>query len=107
MDALDIIEFVVCASLAGLCTYFGIKRRAKEYCEYYNLDFEKFWKDESKIDFSNPDWDIPYLIEGKPRVFSKYDILEAEVERRLKRRGGIPMIHPFETENKNERLAST
>ena len=83
----DIITYlvgIIGACLVGFGYYYGTKKRAREYCWYYNLDFKKFWHDDlrNRIDFSNPDWDIPYLIPGRPRVYSKYEIIEAEIKRR-------------------------
>lgn len=78
-----IVIALAVSSISGFITWYDTKRRAKKYCAYYNLDFDKFWKDQNKIDYSNPDWDIPYIIPGKSRVFGKYEILEAEIKRRI------------------------
>lgn len=87
MEISDVITYlvgIIGACLVGFGYYYGTKKRARDYCWYYNLDFKSFWHDDlrNRIDFSNPDWDIPYLIPGRPRVYSKYEIIEAEIKRR-------------------------
>lgn len=60
--------------------YYRIKRRTKQYCAWFGLDFRKMWPDVwyNRINYGSPCWEYKYLLPGRRKAYIE------EVKRELR-----------------------
>lgn len=77
---LDFIPPILIAVTAATGYYYGIRRRAKQYCAWWGMDFDKFWPDawHDRINFGSPCWEYKYLLPGRRKAYIE------EVKRELR-----------------------